>query len=90
MLLIQRFIKEALVWKRLSHPNVLPFLGVVNSPQGSFGMVSSWMPQGNIVEYLVSHPTANRPLLVRNPLTPAVTLLIPVDLRNPVRLGLFA
>jgi hypothetical protein len=52
--LVQRFCKEVLIWKALSHPNILPFLGVVTSPF-PFGMISPWMIQGNIIKYSKLH-----------------------------------
>jgi serine/threonine protein kinase len=59
----QKFYKEVLVWKRLSHPNVLPFLGVSTS-LFPFCMVSHWMAHGNIVKYVKANPGANRLVLV--------------------------
>lgn len=52
------------MWKRLSHPNVLSFLGVATFPQFSFCMVSNWMQHGNIICYINSHPEVNRPRFV--------------------------
>ena len=56
---------EVLIWKRLSHPNVLPLLGVsmLKNPQ-YFHIVSEWMPNGNVKEYIRSNPKANRLRLV--------------------------
>ncbi|KAF8869494.1 kinase-like domain-containing protein, partial [Mucidula mucida] len=52
---------EALVWRQLRHPNILPFLGVNNqlSPP-SFCLVSKWMANGNINEFLTKHPSHDR------------------------------
>jgi serine/threonine protein kinase len=63
-LFVQRFAREVLVWKRLSHPNVLPFLGVWTTHQFKFAMVSVWMPHGNVVDYVQKHPKTNRLTLV--------------------------
>jgi serine/threonine protein kinase len=59
----QRFYKEVLVWKQLRHPNVLPFQGVATS-LFPFCMVSHWMANGNIVEYIEMYDGADRLLLV--------------------------
>ena len=48
---IQRFCKEAMTWKILSHPNVLPLI-CASMNGGEFVMVSEWMDNGNVVDYL--------------------------------------
>ena len=67
----QGLCREVLIWKRLSHPNVLPLLGVSvsKSPQ-YFRIISEWMPNGNVTEYTRSNPEANRLRLVSPPYTP--------------------
>jgi serine/threonine protein kinase len=47
------------MWKPLDHPNVLPLLGVIMS-EIQFTMVSKWMPNGNINEFVKKCPDANR------------------------------
>ena len=64
--LVQRFCKEFVTWKALRHPNVLPLLGVIMS-ETQFAMVSDWMPNGNINEFVRKHPDANRFELVSSP-----------------------
>ena len=50
---IQWFCKEVVMWRALRHPNVLPLLGVTMSEDPPrFVMVSEWMKNGNINEYL--------------------------------------
>ena len=59
--ILQEFCEEALVWKQLDHPNVLPFIGVneiLFSP--SYCFISPWMKNGNIMTYLENHPEQNR------------------------------
>ncbi|CCM05920.1 uncharacterized protein FIBRA_08158 [Fibroporia radiculosa] len=53
------FAKEAVCWRHVSHPNVVPFLGVEDSDI-QFCMVSTWMPNGNLVSYLKTNPLAGR------------------------------
>ena len=60
---VQRFCKEAVMWRYLQHPNVLSLIGVVMS-SNQFAMVSDWMVNGNINEYIQAHPDANRFKLV--------------------------
>ncbi|KAJ7598719.1 kinase-like domain-containing protein [Mycena floridula] len=53
--------REALVWKQLNHPNVLPFLGVnVELFAPSFCLVSPWMSNGNLMQFLDRHPDFDR------------------------------
>ncbi|KAJ7584964.1 kinase-like domain-containing protein [Mycena floridula] len=53
--------REALVWKQLDHPNVLPFLGVnVDLFAPSFCLVSPWMSNGNLIQFLHQHPDFDR------------------------------
>ena len=61
---MQRFCKEAIRWKALSHPNVLPLLGVTMH-EHQFVMVSEWMENGNIIEFIESHEDVDRFELVR-------------------------
>ena len=62
--IVQRFCKEAIRWKALNHPNVLPLLGVTVDT-GQFVMVSEWMENGNIIEFIRSHQDIDRFELVR-------------------------
>jgi len=50
-------------WKYVSHPNVLPFLGV-SETLFSFSLISPWLQNGNIIEYIRKHREANRLQLV--------------------------
>ena len=52
-----------MTWKTLLHPNVLPLIGVTMS-ETQFEMVSDWMGNGNLSEFVKAHPTANRLELV--------------------------
>jgi len=46
-------------WRTLRHENVLPLMGVIMS-ETQFAMVSKWMPNGNIKQYVKTHPDENR------------------------------
>jgi hypothetical protein len=50
-------------WKVLRHPNVLTLIGVTMS-ETQFAMVSDWMGNGNISEFVKAHPVVNRLELV--------------------------
>ena len=53
------FCKEVVTWNALHHPNVLPLLGVtMGSPR--FAMVSEWMANGNINEFVKANKDTNR------------------------------
>ena len=45
------------MWKRLRHPNIVPFLGVTMDP---FQFVSEWMPNGTVTEYVRKNPSVDR------------------------------
>ena len=51
--------------KRLSHPNIVPFIGVTTDP---FQMVVERMSDRSLMEYLEEHPEADRTGLVGLPL----------------------
>ncbi|PBK82444.1 kinase-like protein, partial [Armillaria gallica] len=55
------FCQEALVWRQLRHPNVLPFLGVSKELFApTYCLISPWMVNGNIMSYLEAHPGHDR------------------------------
>ena len=58
-MIVQRFCKEVVTWKSLRHPNVLPLMGVTMGEK-VFAMVSEWMANGNINEFIKAHRDANR------------------------------
>jgi len=55
---VQRFYREFVTWKALDHPNVLPLLGVMVKDR--FAMVSGWMANGNINQFVEARWDANR------------------------------
>ena len=82
---MQRFCKEVITWKALRHPNVLPLLGVVVTGN-QFAMVSEWMTNGNINQFVKAHQDANRFELVSPPLK-LLTSSIIVDISMALVVG---
>ncbi|KAK0486542.1 hypothetical protein IW261DRAFT_1456002 [Armillaria novae-zelandiae] len=59
--ILRQFCREALVWRQLHHPNILPFLGVNGDLfDPSFCLISPWMKNGNLMSYLEEHPDHDR------------------------------
>ena len=57
----QAFHQVTVVWKHLTHPNIVPLLGAtVDPPQ----LISDQMPGGNLTEYITGHPDVDRISLV--------------------------
>jgi len=52
------------MWKSLDHKNVLPLLGVTMSDNNLI-MISEWMVNGNINEFVTAHGSVNRFGLVK-------------------------
>ncbi|KAJ7063874.1 kinase-like domain-containing protein [Mycena amicta] len=48
---LKEFGQEALIWRQLSHPNLLPFFGIYYLEK-RLCLVSPWMEHGNIAAYL--------------------------------------
>lgn len=65
----QRLRREAEVWRRLSHPRLLPFLGAWKLG-GHLYVVSPFIRNGTIVEYISKHPDVNRIRLVSSVFMP--------------------
>jgi len=53
--------REAVIWKRLKHVNVVPFIGVTFAP---LQIVSEWMSGGDLTAHLKSNPQTSRITLV--------------------------
>ncbi|KAG8742781.1 hypothetical protein FRC11_014138 [Ceratobasidium sp. 423] len=63
-------IKELSVWRKLDHPNVLKLLGICTLGRSKeIGMVSEWMPNGNVNEYVLNHKEADRIKLITDVVT---------------------
>ena len=61
LMLSKPFYREPVVWKRLRHPNVVPFLGVTMT---QLQLVSEWMTNGTLTEYVNMKPHVDRISLV--------------------------
>ena len=60
------FYEEAVLWKRLEHPNIASIRGIaINShpPQ----LISCWVSGRNLTEYIKGHPGADQLSLVGAP-----------------------
>jgi hypothetical protein len=64
--LFKGFQKEAIQWKYLEHPNILPLVGIsLNSFESDrLALVSSFMENSNILQYLDKEKKANKLSLV--------------------------
>ena len=49
------------MWKHLTHPNIVPLLGVTIDP---FQLVSGWISGGDLPDYIRRNPSADRLRLV--------------------------
>ncbi|KAJ6473077.1 kinase-like domain-containing protein [Mycena sanguinolenta] len=59
--------REVLIWKELSHPNVLPLLGIdLTTRKPSCCLVSPWMKNGNVMAFLETYPDFNKSSLVKD------------------------
>jgi serine/threonine protein kinase len=62
----QAFCQEVVIWKHLTHPNILPLLGTTIAP---LQLISHWMPGGDLPEYIKKNSDADRLGLVGAPLS---------------------
>ncbi|KAK1216393.1 Rho guanine nucleotide exchange factor [Marasmius sp. AFHP31] len=55
---IKAFVREAMIWRNMIHPNVLPFTGMYwfNPAQGQICLISPWMESGNLLQFLTDTP----------------------------------
>ncbi|KAF6749537.1 kinase-like domain-containing protein [Ephemerocybe angulata] len=66
--LLRGFSREAILWSHLKHENVLAFYGIhrLDDEAGRMCLISPWMENGNVGDYLSRSPTADRRLLARD------------------------
>ncbi|KAJ7249440.1 kinase-like domain-containing protein [Mycena rebaudengoi] len=53
--LLKEFGREAIIWRQLCHPNLLPFFGLYHL-ENRLCLVSPWMENGNVMEFLRKEP----------------------------------
>ncbi|KAJ7279584.1 kinase-like domain-containing protein [Mycena rebaudengoi] len=53
---LKQFGREALIWRQLCHPNLLPFLGLYTL-DGRLCLVSPWMENGHLQQFLKKAPS---------------------------------
>ena len=70
---LKAFSREAVLWGQLSHSNLLPFYGIyrLEDTHRRICLVSPWMENGNVNDFLEKEPDFPRISLVR----PKVQLL---------------
>jgi serine/threonine protein kinase len=57
MMMNQNLSREALLWRQLNHPSLLPFIGIDKETFASTGflcIVSPWMSRGTLKDYIKS------------------------------------
>ncbi|TDL24594.1 kinase-like protein [Rickenella mellea] len=59
---LKEFSHEAVIWRQLRHPNILPFYGVFKGDAlfDRLCLISPWMDAGNVNDYLGDHPDSDR------------------------------
>ncbi|KAF9449681.1 kinase-like protein [Macrolepiota fuliginosa MF-IS2] len=66
--ILRNCVKEMLMWARLAHDNILPFYGIfcLDEVAQRLCLVSPWMKNGNLGEYLENNPNAPRMFLIQD------------------------
>ncbi|KAF9445355.1 kinase-like protein, partial [Macrolepiota fuliginosa MF-IS2] len=56
--LLKNFTREGIMWRDLKHPNLLPFYGIyhLDDHHGRICLVSPWMDNGSVSDYLRANP----------------------------------
>ena len=58
---LQSFSKQAVIWKRLRHPNIVSSIGVTTDP---LQIISEFPPNRTLTEFIQTIPGMNRTSLV--------------------------
>ncbi|KAG8903405.1 hypothetical protein FRB99_003335 [Tulasnella sp. 403] len=62
---LARYTKaQAALWQRLDHPNILPFIGLAEDDESRLYLLSPWMENGSLCDYLRRNVEADRPQLL--------------------------
>ncbi|KXN91591.1 Serine/threonine-protein kinase HT1 [Leucoagaricus sp. SymC.cos] len=65
--MVKVFLREAVLWSHLIHPNVLPLYGIFQpNNQSAIGLVSPWMANGNMSDFLNQSPNTPRMPLIHD------------------------
>ncbi|KDN40405.1 hypothetical protein RSAG8_08168, partial [Rhizoctonia solani AG-8 WAC10335] len=62
---LKRAAREIYYWSRMKHKNIHQLMGVIIFKDEYLGMVSEWMENGDLHNYLLKNPGADRYQLVR-------------------------
>ncbi|KAL4076011.1 kinase-like domain-containing protein [Scleroderma citrinum] len=62
--IIKKVLREAHVWSKLDHENVLRLIGMTTDFESSLSLVSKWMATGNAHDYVQDKTVDPRPLAV--------------------------
>ncbi|KAK7031184.1 hypothetical protein VNI00_013600 [Paramarasmius palmivorus] len=57
--LLKEYLREAIIWRQLEHPNILPCLGLyyLDDTHERICLVSPWMENGNLADFLQGRPS---------------------------------
>ncbi|KAG6849477.1 hypothetical protein H0H93_008058 [Arthromyces matolae] len=63
---IKALSREIVPWAQICHPNVLPFYGIIllDDECDRFGIVSPFLENGNVIDFLEVNPAADRRSLI--------------------------
>ena len=74
---------EVVMWTALRHPNVLSLMGVMITTDNQLAMVTEWMVNGNVNEFVKVNKDADRLELVRFPLEVVLLHFLLTTARTP-------
>ncbi|KAK1227627.1 Rho guanine nucleotide exchange factor [Marasmius sp. AFHP31] len=87
---IKDYMREAIVWRQLDHPNLLPFLGIyyMDDTMRRLCLVSPWMERGNLVHFMKETPELVQPKSLANDVARGLSYLhdmkiVHGDLKGP-------
>ena len=56
--LVKRLLREAVPWKKIDHPNIVPLIGYsLDESSMTAALICLWYENGNLWGYLADHPT---------------------------------
>jgi serine/threonine protein kinase len=53
-------MREVILYRQCRHPHILAFLGVSEEPNRFYGLVTPFMKNGNVAQFLKKNPHVNR------------------------------